>query len=217
MAKSTGWRPRDYQTEKVWRRVFTPACAALAEIFPDLKIDQDEWARTMLESKSIGYPWQTGGAMWTTELQIVAAVYRHLRPRVALEVGVYCGASLRAAREYHQAEHHIAYDVDPKCVDYCPKGVLFILRGELGSLQLPEPFDVATLDDGHSQWCCRRWLDTLADASRVGSVVLVHDMRVESVGGDDRESVVDFLSKGPGWEGFELRTPCGLAILRRTT
>lgn len=208
------WRPRPRRggEDTVWAAQYATAGSALAAVFADKQVDQDEWVRLMGELKERGYPTVGDGAMWTEELAIVRAVYAALRPAVALEVGVRNGASLRAAREGWTPRRHDAVDIDPMCARFCPPGVNFILGDE--TIQ-PVVFDVATLDDGHSKGCCRRWLEALGPCALGSSVILVHDMREESVGGDDRAAVVGFLGDHAEWAGFELCTPCGLAILRR--
>jgi len=214
----TYWRPRAGRDAErgLWEDNFATSAGALADIFKDFQIDIDEWARLMYGTKEEGFPTMRGGAMWHEELQIVRAIYTVFQPTVAVEVGTFRGASLRAARELHVPEHHYVFDIDPQVAAYVPAGVIFVKRDEHGPLNLPAAWDVGTLDDGHAKGCTRRWLDTLAQSSHVESVLIVHDMREESCGGDDREAVTSFLRDKQGaWKGWEIRTPCGLAILRR--
>lgn len=215
---STPFRPRNHLDENVWRaRAFHTDASALADIFSDKQIDLDDWATAIARSEATGFPVKHGGAAWTPEMRILSALFSVLRPKVAVEVGIARGESLRAEREFHVPEVHVAYDVNPSFVGNAPKGVMAGVHDGTGPIALPAPFDLAFLDDGHSGGWTRRWLDTLNDASGPDSVIVVHDMRVESTGGDDRMCVVDFLRAHPEWAGYELRTPCGMAFLRRTT
>ncbi len=69
------WRPRPRRgtEDTVWAAQYATAGSALAAIFADMRVDQDEWVRLMGDLRERGYPTVGDGAMWTEELAVVRA------------------------------------------------------------------------------------------------------------------------------------------------
>lgn len=201
--------------------VFQTTASALNGIFADRWSpnangpiqSQLAWSKALHRSTVVGFPDQRGGTAWTEDLRILSAMAQILQPAVCVEVGVFEGASLRAVREHHQPQTHVAFDVDIRCRTYVPDGVVFIPVTRGCNVMVP-PFDFAFLDDGHRADEVVEWLRRLAPAARTGAVIVVHDTVGEYVGARDGEGVRRWLAETPDWTEATLLTPTGMTILR---